>query len=190
MNELDAVFQALWSRCKGGQNEYTNKKEEVNGRIQIYEVNKLAFQQENEGKLIEKIRKSENFVPELSIVAEVDNRIVGHILFSKIIIIGNSDYESLALAPMAVIPEFQRRGIGSELIKIGMEKAKELGFDSIIVIGHKEYYPKFGFQRASRWDIKCPFEVPDDVFMAIELTEKALEGKAGTVKYPDEFNED
>lgn len=88
-----------------------------------------------------------------------------------------------------LFPEFQRKGIGSELIKKGMDRAKELGFDSIIVIGHKEYYPKFGFQSASRWDIKCPFEVPEDVFMAIELTENALDGKAGTVKYPDEFNE-
>ena len=167
----------------------TIRKEEEKDHKQIYEVNKLAFQQENESKLIEKIRKSENFIPELSIVAEIDNRIVGHILFSKIKIIGDSDYESLALAPMAVIPEFQKRGIGSELIKKGIDKAKELGFDSIIVLGHKEYYPKFGFQRASKWNIKCPFEVPDDVFMAIELTEKAFEGKAGTVEYPDEFNE-
>ena len=167
----------------------TIRKEEEKDHKQIHEVNKLAFQQENESNLIEKIRKSENFVPELSIVAEINNRIVGHILFSKIKIMGDSDYESLALAPVAVIPEFQKRGIGSELVKIGIDKAKELGFDSIIVLGHKEYYPKFGFQRASKWDIKCPFEVPDEVFMAIELTEKAFEGKAGTVKYPDEFNE-
>lgn len=68
-------------------------------------------------------------------------------------------------------------------------KQKKLGFDSIIVLGHKEYHPKFGFQRASKCGIKCPFEVPDEVFMAIELTEKALEGKAGAVEYPDEFNE-
>jgi Predicted acetyltransferase len=167
----------------------TIRTEKENDHKPIYDVNKLAFQQEDESKLIEKIRKGENFIPKLSIVAEIDNRIVGHILFSKIKIIGDSDYESLALAPMAVIPEFQRRGVGSELIKNGLDKAKKLGFDSIIVLGHKEYYPKFGFQRASKWGIKCPFEVPDEVFMAIELTEKALEGKAGTVEYPDEFNE-
>ena len=90
---------------------------------------------------------------------------------------------------MAVIPEYQRKGIESKLIKKGIEKAKELGFDSIIVLGHEDYYPKFGFERASKWNIRCPFEVPDEAFMAIELTEKALEGKAGTVKYPDEFME-
>jgi len=149
----------------------------------------LAFQQENESKLIEKIRKGENFVPELSLVAEIDDEIVGHILFSKINIIGDAIFESLALAPMAVIPEFQKQGIGGKLIKKGIEKAKELGFDSIIVLGHKEYYPKFGFQKASKWGIKCPFDVPDEVFMAIELANKALENKAGTVKYPKEFME-
>jgi len=163
------------------------RKEEEKEYKNIYEVNKLAFGQENESKLVEKIRKSNNFIPDLSFVAEINNKIVGHILFSKIKIIGSSIFETLALAPMAVIPEFQRMGIGSELIKKGMEKVKELRFNSIIVLGHKDYYPKFGFKRASKWNIKCSFEVPDEVFMAIELTEGALKGKAGTVKYPDEF---
>ena len=166
------------------------RKEEEKDYKRVYEVNRLAFQQENESKLIEKIRKGENFIPELSLVADIGNEIVGHILFSKIKIIGNSVFESLALAPMAVIPEFQKQGIGGKLIKTGFEKAKGLGFDSIIVLGHEEYYPKFGFRRASKWSIKCPFDVPDEVFMAIELTDKALENKAGTVKYPKEFMED
>ena len=165
------------------------RKEEEKDYKRVYEVNRLAFQQENESKLIEKIRKGENFVPELSLVAEIDDEIVGHILFSKINIIGDAIFRSLALAPMAVIPEFQKQGIGGKLIKKGIEKAKELGFDSIIVLGHKEYYPKFGFQKASKWGIKCPFDVPDEVFMAIELANKALENKAGTVKYPKEFME-
>lgn len=163
------------------------RKEEEKDYKNIYEVNKLAFGQENESKLVEKIRKSNNFIPDLSLVADINNRIVGHILFSKIKIIGSSIFETIALAPMAVIPEFQRQGVGSELINRGMEKAKELGFNSIIVLGHKDYYPKFGFKRASEWNIKCSFEVPDEVFMAIELTDGALEGKAGNVKYPDEF---
>ena len=90
---------------------------------------------------------------------------------------------------MAILPEFQGLGVGSELIKEGMEKAKELGFNSIIVLGHKDYYPKFGFKKASRWKIKCPFKVPDEAFMAIELSDGALEDKAGIVVYPDEFME-
>ena len=167
----------------------TIRKEEERDYKKVYEVNRLAFQQENESKLIEKIRKGKNFVPDLSLVAKIDDEIVGHILFSRIKIVGDSIFESLALAPVAVIPEFQKQGIGAELIKKGIEKAKELGFDSIIVLGHKEYYPKFGFKRASNWSIECPFEVPDEAFMAIELTEKAFEDKAGTVRYPDEFME-
>ena len=155
----------------------------------VYEINKRAFGQENESKLIEKIRKGPNFVPELSLVAEKDNEIVGHILFSKIKIVGESEFETLALAPMAVIPKLQKQGIGGKLIKKGIEKAIELGFDSIIVLGHKDYYPKFGFQQASKWGIKSPFEVPDEAFMAIELTEKALESRAGVVQYPQEFME-
>jgi len=166
------------------------RKEEKKDYKKIYIVNRLAFGQENESKLIEKIRKGGNFIPDLSLVAKVDSKIVGHILFSKIKIVGNSIFETLALAPMAVIPAFQKQGIGSKLIKKGMAKAKELGFDSIIVMGHKDYYPKFGFKRASTWNIKCPFKVPDEAFMAIELTKKALEGKAGIVNYPHEFMED
>ena len=156
----------------------------------VCEINNLAFQQEDESRLIENIRKSENFIPELSLVAEIEDQIVGHILFSKVQIIGSSVFESLALAPMAVIPDLQKKGIGTELINKGMKKAKEMGFDSIIVLGHSEYYPKFGFQKASKWNITCPFGVPDEAFMAIELIEKALDGKSGTVKYPDEFMED
>ena len=138
---------------------------------------------------MKKIRKGKNFIPELSLVSEIDDEIVGHILFSRIKIVSDSVFDSLALAPMAVVPKFQKQGIGSELIKKGIEKAKELGFDSVIVLGHKDYYPKFGFQKASKWNIKCPFQVPDEAFMAIELTERAFEDKAGTVEYPNEFME-
>jgi len=163
------------------------RKEEEKDYKNIYEVNRLAFEQENESKLVEKIRVGSNFIPDLSLVADIDNRIVGHILFSKIKIIGNSIYETLALAPVDVLPEFQKQGIGSNLINKGMGKARELGFDSIIVLGHEDYYPKFGFKRASKWNIKCCFEVPDEVFMAIELIDGALKGKEGTIEYPDEF---
>jgi predicted N-acetyltransferase YhbS len=152
-------------------------------------VNQLAFQQENESKLIEKIRVGENFVPELSLVAELDGEMVGHILFSKIKIVGKAEHESLALAPMAVLPKFQKQGIGGELVKAGLEIARKLGFDSVIVLGHADYYPRFGFEKASKWDIKCPFEVPDEAFMVIELVEDSLKDKAGTVRYPKEFME-
>lgn len=165
------------------------RQEQKSDHKKVYEINKQAFNQEDESKLIEKIRVGENFVPELSLVAELDGEIVGHILFSKIKIVGKAEYESLALAPMAVVPELQKQGIGGELVKAGLEIVRKLGFESVIVLGHKDYYPKFGFEKASKWGVKCPFEVPDEAFMAIELVEDSLKGKAGTVQYPEEFME-
>ena len=153
----------------------------------IYEVNKKAFNQNDESELIKRIRSSNHFIPELSLVAEENGEVIGHILFSKIKIIGERVYESLSLAPMSVLPKFQKQGVGGKLVKEGLKKARNLGFNSVIVLGHKEYYPRFGFKRASKWNIKCPFEVPDDAFMAIELKEGALENKSGTVQYPKEF---
>ena len=155
----------------------------------IYNINHLAFEQEGESQLIEKIRKGDTFIPELSLVAEQDGKIIGHILFSKINIIGEQTYPSLALAPMSVHPDFQNKGIGSELVTIGLQIAKKLNFEHVIVLGHKDYYPKFGFQKASTWNIRCPFEVPDDHFMAIELVEGRLEDKGGLVEYPPVFYE-
>ncbi len=121
-------------------------------------------------------------------VAQIDNEIVGHILLTKIQIIGNEIYDSLALAPMAVLPEFQNHQIGSALVRAGLKKAKDLKFKSVIVLGHKNYYPKFGFQKASNWQIKCPFEVPDEAFMAIELIKNGLENISGIVQYPKAFD--
>lgn len=165
------------------------RQEEKKDYERVYEINKQSFQQEDESKLIEKIRVGESFVPELSLVAELDGEIVGHILFSKIKIVGEAEYDSLALAPMAVVPRLQKQGVGGKLVSTGLETAKKLGFESVIVVGYKEYYPKFGFEKASKWGIKCPFEVPDEAFMAVELVENSLKGKAGTVQYPDVFME-
>lgn len=155
----------------------------------IYEINHLAFEQEGESQLIEKIRKSETFIPELSLVAEQNNKVIGHILFSKIKIIGEQSYPSLALAPMSVHPDFQNKGIGSQLVTQGLQIAKKLNFEHVIVLGHHNFYPKFGFQKASNWSIQCPFEVPGDHFMAIELVEGSLENKGGLVEYPPIFYE-
>lgn len=157
---------------------------------EIYEINTLAFKQENEAKLVNLLRESNAFITELSLVAAIDSRIVGHILFSRIIIIDNNqnEFESLALAPIAVRPDFQKNGIGSELIRVGLDKARELKFKSVIVLGHKHYYPKFGFLPTNKWDIKSPFDVPTEAFMGIELIEDGLKNVRGTVKYPIEFD--
>lgn len=157
---------------------------------EVFDANHIAFGQDNEAKLVDALRNNETaFVPELSIVATDNNIIVGHILFTKIKIKddkGNLN-ESLGLAPMAVRPELQKSGIGGQLIRKGFEVAKELGFKSVIVLGHEHYYAKFGFQPADKWKIKAPFDVPSNVFMAIELVSDGLKNISGTVVYPKEF---
>jgi predicted N-acetyltransferase YhbS len=153
-------------------------------------INDMAFGRELEGILVEKLRKNKKFIKELSLVACMGNEIVGHILFFPITIKTNdSEIISLALAPMSVIPELQGLGIGSELIKKGLEKAKKSGFNSVIVLGHDTYYPRFGFKPASEFNIKAPFDAPNNSFMALELVTNALYNLSGTVEYPNEFNE-
>ncbi|MDF9794898.1 putative acetyltransferase [Catalinimonas alkaloidigena] len=155
----------------------------------IHALNVAAFGRENESQLIELLRKSDAFIPKLSLVAVLDHEIAGHILFTKINIMGNNDqeYPSLALAPMAVAPDFQHQGIGSQLISQGLEKAKALAYTSVIVLGHEKYYPRFGFVPTSQWNIVPPFEVPASAFMGIELQAGALQDISGTVRYPKEF---
>src|SRR5699024_3295995 len=138
-------------------------------------VVKIAFasaeqSDQDEHNLVSRIRQSDVFIPELSLVA-VDkdkNEILGHILLSKVLI-GNGDNQkvkSLALAPVSVLPDYQNKGIGKFLIEKSLKEAKELGFQSVIVLGHPEYYPKFGFRKSSLWQIKAPFEVPEEALMA------------------------
>ncbi|HEY3374046.1 MAG TPA: N-acetyltransferase [Candidatus Aquicultor sp.] len=164
------------------------RPESENDYPAVYEVNKLAFGQEAEAQLVEKLRVSSAYIPDLSLVALEDDTIVGHILFSKIEIeTQKGPVESLALAPVAVIPERQNHGIGSELIVHGLRRCQELNYNAVIVLGHAEYYPRFGFVPATTLSIKAPFDVPDEVFMALELKPGALSGIEGTVLYPPAF---
>ncbi|MGC9308162.1 MAG: GNAT family N-acetyltransferase [Thermoplasmatota archaeon] len=153
----------------------------------ISDVNRRAFQQDDEGKIVERIRAGEHFVPGLSLVAEENGHIVGHILLSKTKIMGEEAYDTLLLGPVAVLPEFQRQGIGGKLVIEGLRRARTLGFDSVILVGHSEYYPRFGFEKASKWGIECPFDVPDESCMAVELHDGALKGKPGSIQFPTEF---
>lgn len=158
---------------------------------EVFKVNQIAFGQDNEAKLVDALRSNMKvFVPELSIVATENDKIVGHILLTKINIKDNKGNltESLGLAPMAVKPELQKKGIGGQLIRTVLETAKDLGFKSVIVLGHENYYPKFGFEPANKWNIKAPFDVPTNAFMAIELDQDGLKNISGTVIYPKEFD--
>lgn len=116
-------------------------------------------------------------------MAVEEGKVVGHILFTKVTIGG---HEELALAPLAVPPTFQRRGIGLKLMEQGHKAARAAGFDYVVVLGHEKYYPKAGYQPASRLGIKAPFDVPDENFMAIKLNENAPTIK-GSVQYDEAF---
>jgi predicted N-acetyltransferase YhbS len=137
---------------------------------------------------VARLRKSKTFVPELSLIAELENSIIGQILFTKIVIQSEDQtHESLALAVVSVLPEYQKQGVGRKLITEGLKKATELGFKSVIVVGHPDYYPQFGFRPAKSFGIKAPFDCPDDAFMALELVPGSLASAKGTVIYPEEF---
>ena len=148
----------------------------------------LPQSDQTEHLLVERLRQSNAFIPELSIVAAAGNEIVGHILFTKIKVRGESEVaESLALAPVSVKPNYQRKSIGSSLIKEGHRIGKDLGFESVILIGHAQYYPRFGYERASKYGIELPFDAPDENCMVVRLAENALTGVKGLVEYPKEF---
>jgi putative acetyltransferase len=156
----------------------------------VFEVNHRAFGQDDEARLVEALRASAGHIPELSLVAVEDGQIVGHILFSPIVIHTRAgDQAAVALAPMAVAPPYQGRGIGSALARAGLEVCRQLGHLRVIVVGHAAYYPRFGFLPASRWGIRPPFEAPDEVFMACELAPGALADCEGVVEYPPAFTE-
>ena len=155
---------------------------------QITIVNDLAFNGKQEGELIIRLRRREQFIPELSLVCESNGIISGHILLFPIhIVSGNEKHPTIALGPMSVRPGFQNKGIGSELVKEGLKRAGELGFESVLVLGHPKYYPKFGFRKASKWKIKADFDVPDEALMAIELKKGSLDFGGGIIDYPLEY---
>ena len=164
------------------------RQENIKEYEEVYHVIKTAFETAehsdgNEHDLVVALRKSNNFIPKLSLVAIEDNKIVGYILFTKIKI---GQFEELALAPLGVLPEYQHQGVGSKLIEEGHKIAKNLGYHYSVVLGSEKYYPKFGYIPAIQYGIKAPFDVPNENFMAIKLNEANTEIK-GIVQYAKEF---
>lgn len=149
----------------------------------------LAFGRPNEGELVAALRDNPRFIKELSLVALSGGTIIGHILFFPIdIATPDGPVPSLSLAPLAVHPEYQNMGIGGKLIEAGIEVARSKGFASIILVGHPDYYPRFGFQPAAGLGIRPLFDAPREAFMALELSEGGLEGISGVVAYPQEYD--
>lgn len=149
-------------------------------------VNEAAFEQPAEARLVAALREQAN--PIISLVAEDEGAIVGHILFSPVTLTGHPELKIMGLAPMAVAPERQREGIGSSLVRAGLDECRKLGFGAVVVLGHPEYYPRFGFTPAARFGIGCEYDVPEDVFMAMELEPGHLLNASGIIKYHEAFS--
>jgi len=162
------------------------RNEQPQDIVAIHDVNEKAFEETLEARLIDLLRANDAVT--LSLVAVVDDQIVGHILFTPVRLeTGDRHLDGVGLGPMAVSPDFQRRGIGSKLVSEGLLKLRELGVSFVVVVGHPEYYPRFGFVPASRFRIGCEWEVPDEVFMVLPFDPLALEDISGIAKYREEF---
>lgn len=154
----------------------------------VYSIVSKAFESAeqadgNEQDLVNELRKGNSFIPQLSLIAEIDGIAVGHIMFTKATV---GDAVVLALAPLSVLPKYQRQGVGTALIKEGHKIAKELGYNYSVVLGSELYYPKMGYLPADTFGIKPPFDVPRENFMAYKLNENAPKIQ-GILKYAKEF---
>lgn len=151
----------------------------------IYDLVAAAFGQQGESKLIDLLRETAK--PFISLVAELDQNIVGHILFTPVTLTGHPDLKIMGLAPLAVTPEHQKQGIGTALMNAGIVECEKIGAGTIVVLGHPEYYTRFGFETSIKYNIGCEYPVPPEAFMIRELTPGFLAGKSGTIQYHKAF---
>jgi putative acetyltransferase len=149
-----------------------------------------AFGRDDEANLVDLLRASEGYLPELSLVAIDGKSVVGHIMITTLAIASDAGepIPTTILSPLAVSPARQRQGIGDALARAAIDQTRAAGHTSMILIGHPTYYPRFGFQPASTWGIRLSFPIPDEVFMAIELVPGALASAAGVVTLPAVFD--
>lgn len=165
----------------------TIREEQPDDISAIHRLNVAAFGQPQEAELVDLLRT--NGAALLSLVATLNGRVVGHILYSPATVeMDDRNIVGAGLAPMAVLPEYQRRGIGSRLVEAGTVRLRERGCPFIIVLGHPDYYPRFGFRSAREYGIGCQWEVPDNVFMVLVLDEAKMKGVSGLARYRDEFS--
>ena len=153
----------------------------------VHELNERAFEGPVEARLVDLLRAAQKAV--ISLVALHEDRVVGHIMFSPVTVAEASEnVRAVGLAPMSVLPEFQNRGIGSRLVRAGLEACTRSGYDVVVVLGHTNYYPRFGFVRAKDYGLDNEYDAGDS-FMVMELKSGALRGIRGLVKYAPEFRE-
>lgn len=161
------------------------RSETDDDKAAVYDINAAAFPTEAEARLVDALRESASEY--ISQVAVADQNVVGHIMFTPVTLEPFEDLRLMGLAPMAVSPSLQRGGIGSELLKTGLLRCTESDVGAVAVLGHPQYYPRFGFRPASQWGIKSEYEVPEEVFMMIELSPGYLRGYQGTIRYDAAF---
>jgi putative acetyltransferase len=151
----------------------------------IHHVVRQAFGTVVEADLVDALRQQVE--PLVSFVATVDDAVVGHILFSPVTMSSDPRARIMGLAPMAVLPARQRQGIGTALVRAGLDECRRLSVEAVVVVGHADYYPRFGFTPASRYGLTCEYDVPDDVFMATELAPGALKDRSGVIRFHAAF---
>jgi len=163
------------------------RHEEPQDTAAIRQVNEQAFGGTGEANAIDALRDRDQLT--LSLVAVQDDMVIGHLLFTPATIeTADQVWPALGLAPLSVLPEYQRQGIGTALMEAGLAECARLGFERVIVLGHPDYYPRFGFQRASQSGVRFEFEAPDEACMILALSPGALEGVSGVAKYLPEWN--
>ena len=153
----------------------------------VYDLNLFAFDMEAEANLVDVLRNCAT--PHISLVAEIEDEIVGHIMFSPVELSGCSSAFIMGLAPMAVKENFRGIGVGSKLVESGIEACKKLEVGAVVVLGHSRYYPKFGFNPAFNFNLSCEYDVPAEYFMAMELNEGSFDDVSGEIKYHPAFSE-
>lgn len=163
------------------------REEEKTDWAAVYAVNVAAFPTPAEAHLVEALRQQAELV--ISLVAIEDQAVVGHIMFTPVTLLGHHDLSLMGLAPMAVAPEHQRKGVGSALVIAGLERCKQMSVGGVVVLGHPGFYPRFGFLPSIRFSLISEYDVPEDVFMALELEAGYFQSVSGTIKYHSSFSE-
>jgi putative acetyltransferase len=152
----------------------------------VRKIHLAAFPGPGESELVDRLRDRAN--PLISLLAELDDQLLGHILFTPLRLDSKPALRLMGLAPMAVLPARQKQGIGSALINAGLAQCRQLAIGAVAVLGHPHYYPRFGFVPSTAFNIQSAYDVAAEVFMLIELEPGFLHDCSGTVHYHEEFN--